>query len=223
MTARENVKEEKRNNATELVFIIDRSGSMSGLESDTLGGFNSMIARQKDSEGECLVTTVLFNSSTERIHDRVSVTEISPMTSADYVPGGCTALIDAIGETADHIADVHRYIRPDDVPAKTLFVITTDGLENASHKYTADKVRKMIEDRKKKDGWEFLFIGANIDSVQTAGRIGIAAECAVDYRADRKGTGVLYEALADTVCEMRSTGKVSKNWKRKIEKDAKSR
>lgn len=223
MTARENVKEEKRNNATELVFIIDRSGSMSGLESDTIGGFNSMIARQKDSEGECLVTTVLFNSSTERIHDRVSVTEISPMTSADYVPGGCTALIDAIGETADHIADVHRYIRPDDVPAKTLFVITTDGLENASHKYTADKVRKMIEDRKKKDGWEFLFIGANIDSVKTADRIGIDVECAVDYRADSKGTGVLYEALADTVCEMRSTGKVSKAWKRKIKEDTESR
>ena len=222
MTARENVKEEKRNNVTELVFIIDRSGSMSGLESDTVGGFNSMIERQKEAGCECLVTTVLFNHVTEKLHDRVPLESVKKLTSDDYVPSGTTALIDAVGETIDHVKTIHRYIRPEDLPEKTLFVITTDGLENASTRYRAQDVKKTVKSLTK-EGWEFLFIGANIDSVETAGRIGVSPSCAVDYKADRAGTAVLYDTVAETVCAMCECGEVPKNWSKKIKEDKKRR
>ncbi len=207
-----------KNNITELVFIIDRSGSMSGLESDTIGGFNSLIRKQKKEKGQCFVSTVLFSNESEVIHDRVHLEDIIEMTEKDYCPNGCTALIDAIGGAIKHISAVHRYIRPEDVPEHTMFVITTDGLENASHKFSAKAVKKMVKD-KEKDGWEFLFIGANIDSVETAGRFGIRSDRAVNYHADEKGTSVLYETVCAQVSNLRNRKKVSADWSRPIEED----
>ena len=201
-----------KNNITELVFILDRSGSMSGLESDTIGGFNSMIKKQRHEEGECLVSTVLFDDESEVLHDRVKLADIPEMTDKDYTVRGCTALIDAIGGAIHHIGNIHKYARPDDVPAHTMFIITTDGEENASHRYTADRVKKMIERQKEKYGWEFLFIGANIDAVETAGRYGIAPDRAVNYHADQKGTQVLYENLSNAVCSFRQDAPLSKDW-----------
>ena len=215
--------EKSKNNLTELVFILDRSGSMAGLESDTIGGFNSLIAKQKEQEGECFVSTVLFDNVSEVIHDRVRLSEISPLTEKEYYVRGCTALIDAIGGAVTHIGNIHKYARPEDVPGHTMFVITTDGLENASRVYTSDEVKKMVSRRKEESGWEFLFIGANIDSVETAKHIGIGADRAVNYHADRKGTAVLYEAVADAVCDMRCSAPLKKNWSKKIEDDYKSR
>ena len=211
-----------KNNITELVFIIDRSGSMAGLESDTIGGFNSLIKKQKKETGKCFVSTVLFSNNSEVIHDRVPLDKINEMTDDDYCPGGCTALIDAIGGAIKHISSVHRYIRPEDVPDHTMFVITTDGLENASHKYSAKEVKKMVKE-KEKDGWEFLFIGANIDSVETAGNFGIRSDRAVNYHADEKGTSVLYEAVCAQVSNLRKSKKVSSDWSRAIEEDYESR
>lgn len=218
-----NVKLRKpENTATELVFILDRSGSMGGLEADTIGGFNSMIEKQKKEDGECYVSTILFDHEVSALHDRVPLDRIRPMTGEDYCVRGCTALIDAIGMTVRHIEEVHRYIRKEDVPAHTLFVITTDGLENASKEYSADKVRKMIED-KKKEGWEFLFIGANIDAVQTAKHFGIGADRAVNYYADSAGTATLYECVGDAVSCARSCAPMKADWSRKIKKDYESR
>lgn len=211
------------NNITELVFILDRSGSMSGLESDTIGGFNSMIERQKQVDGQCYVTTVLFDTRIDRIHDRVDLKEIQPMTGKDYMPGGCTALLDAMGNTIDHIVHIHKYARPEDVPEHTTFVIMTDGLENASHYYSSDEVRKKVEHEKEKYGWEFLFLAANIDAVETADRIGIHADRAVDYMADSKGTTLAFKSLADTVCAQRMGAPIDANWSRKIKKDHKLR
>ena len=211
-----------KNNITELVFIIDRSGSMAGLESDTIGGFNSLIKKQKKETGKCFVSTVLFSNNSEVIHDRVPLDKINEMTDDDYCPGGCTALIDAIGGAIKHISSVHRYIRPEDIPEHTMFVITTDGLENASHKYSAKEVKKMVTE-KEKDGWEFLFIGANIDSVETAGNFGIRSDRAVNYHADEKGTSVLYEAVCAQVSNLRKNKKVSSDWSRAIEEDFESR
>ena len=211
-----------KNNITELVFIIDRSGSMAGLESDTIGGFNSLIKKQKKETGKCFVSTVLFSNNSEVIHDRVPLDKINEMTDDDYCPGGCTALIDAIGGAIKHISSVHRYIRPEDVPEHIMFVITTDGLENASHKYSAKEVKKMVTE-KEKDGWEFLFIGANIDSVETAGNFGIRSDRAVNYHADEKGTSVLYEAVCAQVSNLRKNKKVSSDWSRAIEEDYESR
>lgn len=215
--------EKSKNNLTELVFILDRSGSMAGLESDTIGGFNSLIAKQKEQKGECFVSTVLFDNVSEVIHDRVRLSEISPLTEKEYYVRGCTALIDAIGGAVTHIGNIHKYARPEDVPGHTMFVITTDGLENASRVYTSDEVKKMVSRRKEESGWEFLFIGANIDSVETAKHIGIGADRAVNYHADRKGTAVLYEAVAEAVCDMRCSAPLKKNWSKKIEDDYKSR
>lgn len=188
-----------KNNITELVFILDRSGSMSGLESDTIGGFNSMIEKQKKQEGLCFVSTVLFDNESKVLHDRVKLTDIPKMTDKDYTVRGCTALIDAIGGAIHHIGNIHKYARPEDVPEHTMFVITTDGQENASHRYTSDQVKKMIEHRREKYGWEFLFIGANIDAVETAARYGIDKDRAVNYNADSKGTKILYESVANAV------------------------
>ena len=210
------------NSTTELVFILDRSGSMAGLEDDTVGGFNAMIDKQKKEDGRCYVSTILFDHEVETLHDRVPLEQIEPITRDDYFVRGCTALIDAIGMTVSHIEEVHRYIRPEDVPARTVFVITTDGLENASKEYSADKVRKMIE-RKKKNGWEFLFIGANIDAISTAKHFGIGADRAVNYHADRKGTAVLYNCVSRAVSKARACEPMAADWSAEIQDDFDSR
>lgn len=212
-----------KNNLTELVFILDRSGSMSGLESDTIGGFNAMIAKQKKEEGEAYVSTILFDNVSEVLHDRINLKEIPKMTSKDYTVRGCTALIDAIGGAIKHIGNIHKYARPEDVPAHTMFIITTDGQENASHRFSSDEVKKMIENQKEKYGWEFLFIGANIDAVETAARFGIERNRAVNYNADSKGTQILYETLSAPICAMRADAAISDDWSLNIEEDYNNR
>ena len=216
------MKEKINNNITELVFVIDRSGSMSGLESDTVGGFNSLIAKQKKEEGKCLVTTILFDDKSETLHDRIDISEIGKMTEKEYFVRGCTALIDALGGAVKHISKIHKYARKEDVPANTMFVVITDGMENASHIYTSDEVKKMISE-KQEIGWEFLFIGANIDAVETAGRCGIDPRGAVDYIADSKGTDVVYDSVCCAVSSVRKHGSVEKDWGSAIKKDYKSR
>ena len=208
-----------KRNATEIVFILDRSGSMSGLEADTIGGFNSMIERQKRLGGEALVSTVLFANQSEVIHDRVDIRAIRPMTGRAYTVGGCTALLDAIGGAIRHIGNVHRYARAEDVPARTLFVITTDGMENASRFYTAEKVRRMIGRQKARYGWEFLFLGANIDAVETARHIGIGADRAVNYHADSAGTRLNYDVVSEAICAVRQSATLGADWKRRIDED----
>ena len=212
-----------KKNLTELVFILDRSGSMHGLEKDTIGGFNAMIEKQKKEDGEVLVNTVLFDSESKVIHDRVPLNEIASMTEKDYRVGGCTALIDAIGGAIHHIGNVHKYIRPEDVPEHTLFVITTDGMENASHRYTSEEVKGMIGRQKEKYGWEFLFLGANIDAVETAARFGIDEDCAVDYKCDAEGTALNFEVLSEAVCSVRAARPLGRSWKSRIEDDMKKR
>ncbi len=212
-----------KNGITELVFILDRSGSMSGLEKDTIGGFNSMIEKQKKQDGECYVSTVLFDNVSEVIHDRVKLFEIKPMTEEDYYVRGCTALIDAIGSAIHHIGNIHKYARLEDVPEHTMFVITTDGMENASHRYSAEKVREMIKHEKEKYGWEFLFIGANIDAIETAARYGIDSDRAVNYHADEKGTKILYETVSDTIHSMRANAPIQANWSENINTDYQKR
>ena len=211
------------NNITELVFILDRSGSMAGLESDTIGGFNAMIEKQKKQEGRCWVSTVLFANESKVIHDRVPLEEVRPMTGEDYSVGGCTALIDAIGDAIHHIGSIHKYARPEDVPAHTVFVITTDGMENASRRYSAQEVRRRIEQQKEARGWEFLFIGANIDAVETAGRFGIAPDRAVNYHADKKGTNVLYACVSKAVGSIRANAPMRADWSEEIAADYASR
>lgn len=212
-----------RKDLTELVFIIDRSGSMSGLESDTIGGFNSMIRKQKQAEGEALISTVLFDNVSEVLHDRVSVKEIQPMTEHDYTVRGTTALLDAIGGAIHHIGNVHKYARQEDVPEYTMFVITTDGMENASRYYSSDKVKKMIERQKVKYGWEFLFLGANIDAVETASHFGIGADRAVNYNCDSEGTALNYEVVSDAICSVRCSAPLKSDWKKRIDEDYKKR
>ena len=193
-----------RKGLTEVVFILDRSGSMSGLEADKIGGFNSMIAKQKKEEGEAYISTVLFDDQTEVLYDRVPIQRVEPMNDNQYYVRGCTALLDALGGAIHHIGNVHKYAREEDRPEKTLFIITTDGMENASHKYSYDKVKKMVERQKKEYGWEFLFLGANIDAIEVAGRFGIAANRAINYKCDSKGTQLNYEVLSRTVSEFRA-------------------
>jgi len=214
---------------TELVFILDRSGSMSGLEADTIGGFNSMIERQRKEKGEALVSTVLFNHSSTVIHDRVDINRIEPLTETQYRVGGNTALIDAIGSAIHHIGNVHKYARPEDIPEHTIFVITTDGMENASRQYSSDEVKAMVERQKEKYGWEFLFLGANIDAVETAEKYGIDAGRAVRFHNDRKGVQLNYEVVSKTVGRIRecapcmSREMVRDDWKNEIEADYMSR
>lgn len=193
-----------RKGLTEVIFILDRSGSMSGLEADTIGGFNSMIAKQKKEEGEAYISTVLFDDQTEVLYDRVPVSKVEPMNDKQYYVRGCTALLDALGGAIHHIGNVHKYAREEDRPEKTLFIITTDGMENSSHQYSYEKVKKMVERQKKKYGWEFLFLGANIDAIEVAGRFGIAANRAINYECDSKGTQLNYEVLSRTVSEFRA-------------------
>ena len=210
---------EKKNNITELVFIIDRSGSMSGLEKDTIGGFNSMIEKQRKEEGECYVSTVLFDHETKVLHDRVKLSEVRPMTEEDYTVRGTTALIDALGGAIHHIGNVHKYARDEDRPEHTMFVITTDGMENASHHYGSDRVKQMIERQKSKYGWEFLFLGANIDAVETAGNFGIDADRAVNYHSDSEGTALNYEVLSEAICSVRCSKPLGRVWKKRIDED----
>ena len=184
---------------TEIVFIIDRSGSMSGLEADTIGGFNGLLEKQKKEDGEAYVSVVLFDDQTEVLYDRVDIQKVEPMNDTQYYVRGCTALLDALGGAIHHIKNVHRYAREEDVPEKTLFIITTDGMENASCKYSYDRVRKMVEQEKEKNHWEFLFLGANIDAVQVAGRFGIKASRAVNYENDGIGTKLNFEVMSKTV------------------------
>ena len=218
-TARANQK----NHSTEMVFILDRSGSMAGLEPDTIGGFNAMIEKQKKQPGKAYVSTVLFDTSTTVLHDRADLTTVKPMTSDDYFAGGCTALLDAIGGAINHIGNIHKYARPEDIPAHTIFVITTDGLENASRRYSKSDIKRMIERQRSKYGWEFLFIGANIDAIVTAESFGIEQSRAVNYHADKKGTEVLYDAISAPLTAMRSTGRIDDNWSEEIEEDFNNR
>ena len=211
------------NQLTELVFILDRSGSMGGLESDTIGGFNAMIEKQKKEPGEALVSTVLFDDESEVLHDRVPLGKIPKMTDRDYTVRGCTALIDAIGGAIRHVENVHRYLRPEDVPAHTLFIITTDGYENASRRYSSDEVKQMIERKKEACGWEFLFIGANIDAVETANHFGISADRAVNYVADETGTAKVFGAVSKAAACVRGNAKLDAAWSEEIDKDYKSR
>ena len=211
---------------TELVFILDRSGSMSGLEDDTIGGFNSMIERQRREEGEVYVSTVLFDDRCEVIHDRVPLDKIGRMTKDEYYVRGCTALLDAVGNAIRHISLVHRYAREEDRPEKTLFVITTDGMENASREYTYESLKRMVEEKQKEYGWEFLFLGANIDAISVAGRFGVGRSHAVTYEHDAVGTALNYETIGETIAMARNCSpSVMKecleegSWKAPIEAD----
>ena len=204
-----------KNNITELVLILDRSGSMAGLESDTIGGFNSMIEKQKKLDGKCYVSTVLFDNESEVLHDRIDLADVPKMTDKEYFPRGCTALLDAVGGAIHHIENIHKYARKEDVPEHTLFCITTDGMENASHKYDLKKVRKMIE-AKKEIGWEFIFIGANIDAVSAAADIGISEDRAVNYTASACGTASVYDAMSAVTSSVRGCVPIERNWKKKV-------
>ena len=213
-----------KKNLTELVMILDRSGSMGGLESDTIGGYNSMLRKQKETEGEVLVSTVLFDDRSEVLYDRVPLDKMPQMTEKEYYVRGCTALLDAVGGAIHHIGNVHKYAREEDTPEKTIFVITTDGLENASREYSYDRVKEMVERQKEKYGWEFLFLGANIDAIETAGRFGIHADRAANYHSDHEGTALNYEVLAETVCQMRvAPAPIGADWKKRIDDDYKKR
>lgn len=207
--------EAKANGTTELVFILDRSGSMSGLESDTIGGFNGMIAQHKGDGGDVLVSTVLFDHENEVIHDRVRIAEVPTLTDKEYYTRGCTALLDAMGDGIRHIKNVHKYARPEDRPARTMFIITTDGMENSSTRYTADQVRAMVK-QQEKAGWEFVFLGANIDAVQVAGGLGIRAENAVEFACDAAGVRENFASLSHMTCAFAATGTVVPTWSRKI-------
>ena len=211
------------NGLTELVFILDRSGSMFGLEADTIGGFNSMLEKQKAVEGEAYVSTVLFNDDMHVLHDRVEIGNVKPLTVADYRAGGSTALLDAVGGAIHHIGNVHKYAREEDRPNKTLFVIITDGFENSSKRYTYQKVKSMIERQQKRYGWEFMFLGANIDAIAEAKRFGIREEMATEYICDEVGTALNYEAVSEVVSCLRESRPYCASWKKKIEKDYASR
>ena len=206
------------NSLTELVFILDRSGSMHGLESDTIGGFNAMLEEQKKTEGTVLLSTVLFNHESAVLHDRVNVLDVPALTEKDYAVSGCTALFDAVGGAVRHVRNVHRYIRPEDVPDHVLFVITTDGMENASTRFSEDDVKRMIADGKEK-GWEFLFLGANIDAAAAARGFGLSEENAVDFINDGKGIHTVYESLSHACSTFAARGVINGDWKRRIRED----
>ncbi len=208
---------------TELVFILDRSGSMAGLEEDTVGGFNAMLAKQKKQEGEAWVTTILFDQESQTIHDRLPLDRVPPLTPEDYSVRGCTALMDAIGQAIRHIVHIHRYARPEDVPEKTLFVITTDGMENASRRFDSETVKAMIRHEQEKYGWEFLFLAANIDAVHTAARVGISADRAVNYHADAIGTKNVYEAVSVAVGSVRAQAPLGAAWRKDLDQDYQNR
>lgn len=212
-----------KKNLTEIVFILDRSGSMAGLEGDTIGGFNAMLEKQKNEAGEALVSIVLFDHVSEVLCDRKDIHQVDPMTREEYYVRGCTALLDAVGGAIRHIGNVHKYAREEDRPEKTLFIITTDGMENASRRYTYDQVKAMIRRQQERYGWEFIFLGANMDAAREAARFGIDRECAVDYHADSEGTAVIYAAMSEAVGTLRTKGKMDKCWRRSVDEDYKKR
>ena len=206
-----------------MVFILDRSGSMAGLEADTIGGFNSMIERQMRADGDAIVSTVLFSNVSTVIHDRVKIEQVEPMTRKQYYVGGSTALMDAMGKAIHHIRNVHKYARREDVPEHTIFIITTDGMENASHTYSSDQVKQMVRRQKEEAGWEFLFLGANIDAVETAARFGIDEDRAVTFMNDAQGQALNYQEISEAVRTIRSCAPLGREWKKKIEDDYESR
>ena len=212
-----------KKNLTELVFILDRSGSMAGLEDDTIGGFNAMLEKQKAEPGEAYVSTVLFDNRSEVVHDRLPLERVPALTRKEYYVRGCTALLDAVGGAIHHIGNIHKYAREEDRPQRTLFIITTDGMENASRRYDYPRVREMIERQKEKYGWEFLFLGSNIDAAKEAARFGISAERAANYHADHQGTGLVYEAVNAAVCAVRASKPLENNWRASIDEDFKGR
>ena len=212
-----------KKNLTEMVFILDKSGSMASLEQDTIGGFNAMIEKQKKLDGECLVSCVLFDNGQKVIYDRVPISEVRPMTENDYTAGGCTALVDALGKSVKYIGNIHKHLREEDVPEHTVFVITTDGMENASKIYSSDKVKKMVSKKTEKNGWEFLYLAANIDAVETGASIGIKSGRSVNYRCDAKGTGLLYETVGNALAGMRCGAAVADNWAEDLEEDNRNR
>ena len=209
---------------TELVFILDRSGSMAGLEADTIGGFNAMIEKQRGEPGEAVISTVLFDNETEVIHDRIPLDRVPRLTEKEYYVRGCTALLDAVGGAIHHIGNVHKYAREEDRPEKTLFVITTDGMENASRKFTYDRLKAMIERQKERYGWEFLFLGANIDAAKEAARFGISEDRAANYYADSVGTNVIYETVSEAITQVRCcAAPLSAEWKHRVDEDYRKR
>ena len=217
-----------KENLTELVFILDKSGSMSGLEKDTIGGFNSMIADQKKEEGEVIISTVLFDTYVKVLHDRKDIRKVSKLTDKDYRPGGCTALLDALGNAISHIESVQMDMPEDERPAKTMFVITTDGQENSSREYTYANIKKMVRKMQQKKDWEFLFLGANMDAIGAAADIGIRADRAVRYECDSAGTALNYSVLSKTVGKFRAAkaecvGAALENWQEDIEQDFETR
>ena len=214
-----------KKNFTEIVFILDESGSMNGLQSDTIGGFNSLIGKQKKEEGEAVVTTILFSTGSRMIHDRVPLNNVPEITEKDYYPNGCTALLDAVGDAVKHISKIHKYARPEDVPEHTLFIINTDGMENASKKYSTADVKKMISKGQEEHGWEFIFLGANIDAAETAASIGIAPEAAVDCYSDKMGSVIQYETMGVAVLSVRRGKKLaeSSEWRMAADEDFKNR
>jgi hypothetical protein len=208
---------------TELVFILDRSGSMSGLESDTIGGYNAMLEKQKKESGEALITTVLFDDRYELLHDRINIRGLAPITDKEYYVRGTTALLDAIGNTINKLVNVQKRTSEDERAEHVMFVITTDGMENASREFSYEKIRQMIEHQKSKYGWEFIFLGANIDAIETAERFGISKDRATNYHADSEGTLLNYEVISETVSCLRANRKISENWKERIDEDFKRR
>lgn len=208
-----------KKNLTELVFILDRSGSMSGLESDTIGGYNALLKKQKEEPGEAIVTTVLFDDNYEILHDRINVKGIRPITEKEYFVCGCTALLDAIGKTINKTLNVQKNTNEEQRADKVMFVITTDGMENASNEYNYEKIKKMVEWQKENYGWEFIFIGANIDAIATAAKFGISSDRAANYNADGKGTRLNYEAVSNVVSELRASRPITQSWKAEIEHD----
>jgi uncharacterized protein YegL len=208
---------------TELVFILDRSGSMSGLESDTIGGYNAMLKKQKKEPGEAIITTVLFDDRYELLHDRINLRGSAPLTDDDYFVRGSTALLDAIGKTINKIGNVQKRTAEEERPEHVMFVITTDGMENASREFSYEKIRQMIEHQKSKYGWEFIFLGANIDAIAAAERFGISEDRATNFHADSEGTLLNYEVISETVSSLRANRKISENWKKRIDEDFKKR
>lgn len=213
-----------KNNITEIVFILDRSGSMAGYEEDTIGGFNATIEKQKKLDGTCYVSTVMFANQSKVIHDRVKLDEIAKMTENDYQVGGGTALLDAIGRSIHHIGNVHKYARTEDVPEHTIFIITTDGMENASRQYDSATVKRMISRQQEKYGWEFIFLAANIDAVETADRIGIRRDRAANYRQDREGMRTSYEAMSEAIISVRCAESLDSGaWRKNLDQDNRNR
>lgn len=208
---------------TELVFILDRSGSMGGLEDDTIGGYNAMLEKQKKEPGEAIITTVLFDDSYELLHDRINIKGVRPISNKEYYVRGTTALLDAIGRTINKIVNVQKNTSEDERADKVMFVITTDGMENSSREFTYERIRKMIEHQKNSYGWEFIFLGANIDAVDTAKQIGIDEDRAANYHADGDGILLNYSVISETVSNLRANKEISKEWKEAIEFDYKNR